>query len=118
MFILANIRFMVLGFAFCQVMGVMCPVPDLSLAKDAPQLAEEMSHAACPMDGTFACPPSLTSSPERQLPISSVADIYAAQVVANGATTPVSLSARSIGSVSSAYSIVPISIASSSVLRI
>lgn len=118
MFVQANIRFMVLVFAFCQVMGVMCAVPDLSLADDAPQLAGEMSHAACPMDGTFACPPSLTSSPERQIQISTTADVYAAQIFVSGATTPVTPSARPIGSVGSAHSIVPISIASSSVLRI
>lgn len=118
MTVLANIRFMVLAFAFCQVMGVMCLVPDLSLAEEVPQLAGEMSHASCPMDGTLACPPSLTSSPERQIQISTIAGVYAAQIVANDARTPVSHSARPIGSVGSAYSIVPISIASSSVLRI
>lgn len=116
----ANIRFMVLVFAFCQVMGVMCAVPDLSLADDVPQLAGEMSHAACPMDGTLACPPSLTSSPERQrqIEISTVADVYAPPIFVGGATTPDGPSTRPIWSVSSAYSIVPISIASSSVLRI
>ncbi len=114
----ATIRLVILVFAFCQVMGFMCPVPDLSLAEDVPQLAGEMSHAACPMDGTLACPPSLTSSPERQIQISTTADVYAAQIFSDGATTPISLSARPIGSVGSAYSIVPISIASSSVLRI
>ena len=118
MFVQANIWFMVLIFAFCQVMGVMCAVPDLSLADDVPHLAGEMSHAACPMDGTFACLPSLTSSPERQIPIGTVSDVVAAQILFSAATTPVTPSAQPISSVSSAYSIVPISIASSSVLRI
>jgi hypothetical protein len=118
MFIHVNRRFMVLVFTFCQVMGIMCAVPDLSLADDMPQLTEEMGHAACPMDGTIMCPPSLTSSPERHIKISVVADVYAPLILVSGATTPVSPSARPIGSVGSAHSIVPISIASSSVLRI
>lgn len=118
MTVLTNIRLVILVYAFCQVIGVMCAVLDLSVAEDVPQLTEEMGHAACPMDGTNMCPPSLTSSPERQIQISTTADIYAAQIVAHGATTPVSPSARPLGSVSSAYSIVPISIAASSVLRI
>lgn len=107
-----------LVFAFCQVTGVMCAVPDLSLAQSAPQLTGEISHASCPMDGTLVCPPSLTPSPERQIQSSTVAHVYAAQIFANGATTPVGPPAQPIGSVSSAYSIVPISIAFSSVLRI
>jgi hypothetical protein len=118
MLVQINLRFVILVFAFCQVIGVMCAVPDLSLADDMPQLAGKMSHAACPMDGTIMCPPSLTSSPERQVPISSVADVYAPPILVSGATTLVSLSARPIESVGSAHSIVPMSIASSSVLRI
>lgn len=113
-----NIRLVILVFAFCQVIGVMCAVPDLSLADDMPQLAGEMSHTSCPMDGTTMCPASLTSSPERHIKISVVADVYAPLILVSGATTPVSPSARPIGSVGSAHSIVPISIASSSVLRI
>jgi len=118
MLVQINLRSMVLVFAFCQVMGIMCAVPDLSLADDMPQLTGEMSHAACPMDGTLACPPSLTSSPERHIKISMVADVYAPPILVSGATTPVSPSAQPIWAVSIAYSIVPISIASSSVLRI
>ncbi|MDH5739705.1 MAG: hypothetical protein OEY77_05205 [Nitrospira sp.] len=118
MLVQINLRFMVLAFAFCQVMGVMCVVPDLSLADDVPQLTGEMSYTACLMDGTLVCPPSLTSSPERHIKISVVADVCALPKFSNGATTPVSPSAQPIRSVSSTYSIVPISIASSSVLRI
>lgn len=118
MFVHVNIRFMVLVFASCQVMGVMCAVPDLSLADDMPQLAGEMSHAACPMDGTIMCPPASTSSPERQIKISTVADDYAPPIFVSGATTPDGPSAQPMWSVSSAYSIVPIAIASSLVLRI
>lgn len=113
-----NLRFMVLVFALCQVIGVMCAVPDLSLADDVPQLGGEMSHAACPMDGTIMCPPASTSSPERQIKNSTIADGYAPPILVSDATTPASPSAQPIWSVSSTYSIVPISIASSSVLRI
>lgn len=114
----ANICFLVLVFALCQVTGAMCAMPGVSVAWEVPQLAEEMSHAGCSMDGALACPPSLTSSHERQVQISTVSDVDAAQIVANGATTPVSSSARPIGSVGTTYSIVLVSIASSSVLRI
>jgi hypothetical protein len=109
---------LVLLFTFCQVMGIMCAVPDLSLADDMPQLTGEMSHAACPMDGTIMCPPASTSSPERQIKNETVADVYAPPILVSGATTPVSPSAQPIWSVSLAYFIVPISTASSSVLRI
>ncbi len=118
MLVQINLRFMVLVFALCQVIGVMCAVPDLSLADDVPQLGGEMSHAACPMDGTIMCPPTSTSSPERQIKNSTVVGGYAPLIFASDATTSVSPSAQPIWSVSSAYSIVPISIASSSVLRI
>lgn len=118
MLVQTNLRFMVLVFAFCQVMGVMCAVPDLSLADDVPQLGGEMSHAACPMDGTIMCPPAATSSLERQIKNNTVADGYAPPILASGATTPVSPSAQPMWSVNSTYSIVPIAIASSSVVRI
>lgn len=96
----------------------MCAIPDLSLAKDVPQLAGEMSDAACAMDDTIMCPPSATSSPERHIKNSTTADVDAAQIASTGGATPVGPSAQPSGSVGSAYSIVPISIAASSVLRI
>ena len=109
---------LVLLFALCQIVGTMCAVPDLSLADDAARLAKEMSHMACPMDGTLMCPPSLTASPERQIKNSMV-------VVVDPVLSFVSLIEVSAGvsseirwSWSSAYSVVPISISSSSVLRI
>lgn len=114
----ARVISLLLVFALCQVIGTMCAMPDQSLAEGVPHLAEEMSHAACPMNGTIMCPPSLTSSPERQLPISTVTDVDTAQTLVNGATTPASPPAKPMRSVSSAYSIVPISIAASPVLRI
>ena len=107
----------VLLFALCQIIGTMCTVPDLWLAGEATQLAEEINHMACPMDGTLMCPPSLAASPERQTKKSMV-------VVVDPVLSFVSLIEVSDGvsseiwSWSSAYSVVPISISSSSVLRI
>lgn len=119
--ILAKVRMRLFGlvliFALCQIVGTMCAVPDLSLADDAARLAKEMSHMACPMDGTLMCPPSLAASPERQIKNSMV-------VVVDPVLSFVSLIEVSDGvsseiwSWSSAYSVVPISISSSSVLRI
>ncbi|MEK9139855.1 MAG: hypothetical protein AAB308_02265 [Nitrospirota bacterium] len=109
---------LVLFFAFCQIIGTMCAVQDLSMANDIAQLTEDMSGMACPMDGTFMCPPSLTASPERQLKNSVVADVNLAPISISSAATPVGFSDLIIGSLSSADSIVPISIASPSALRI
>jgi hypothetical protein len=116
----AKIRFvsLVLFFAFCQVSGTMCAVPDLSLADDVAKLAEDMSHMTCPMDGTIMCPPSANSSPERHLKHPAASDLNQTPVL------PVSVATVTVTSISepwswgSASSIVPISIASSSVLRI
>lgn len=52
-------------FAFCQVVGVMCAAPNISLAEEGTMLAEEVM--ACPMEGSLMCPPSLTSSPDREI---------------------------------------------------
>lgn len=118
MLVQTNLRFMVLAFAFCQVIGVMCAVPDLSLADDVPQLGGEVSHAACPMDGTIMCPPSLTASPERQLKNSMVVVGDPVLSLVSHAEVLVGVSLEMIESWSSAYSSVPLSISSSSVLRI
>lgn len=109
---------LVLFFAFCQIIGIMCVVPDLSVANDGVQLAEDMSHMAGPMDGTSMCLPSALSSPERQLKHATAVDLDQA---------PLLLSAVTIFGIApiptpwfweSLFSIVPISTASSSVLRI
>lgn len=109
---------LVLLFAFCQVIGTMCAVPDLSLADDIGQLAEDMSAMACPMDGTIMCPPSAMSSPERQIKHSVAIDLNQMPVLLG----PVAVAVHFVTSVpwcwSSASELVPISIASSSVLRI
>lgn len=118
MLVQTNLRFIVLAFAFCQVMGVMCAVPDLSLADDVPQLGGEVSHAACPMDGTIMCPPSLTASPERQVKNSMVVVVDPVLSLVRGPEVPKSVSLEMIWSWRSAHSSVPISISSSSVLRI
>jgi hypothetical protein len=107
---------LVLLFTFCQVIGTMCALPDLSAATDAALLVEE--KMACPMDGTTMCPPALTSSPERQIKNSMVSDVDHAPVLLSFSTTLTSPSVPAPWSWSSVLSLVPISISSSSVLRI
>jgi hypothetical protein len=119
--ILAKVRMrffsVVLLFALCQIVGTMCMVPDLSLANDETQLAKGMNHMACPMDGAIICPPSLTASPERQIK-NGVVMIDPVPSLVNHTEAPASVSGEMISSWSSAYSLVPLSISSSSVLRI
>lgn len=103
-------------FTFCQVSGMICTFPDLSVAEGGALLVEE--GMACPMDGTTMCPPSLTSSPERQIQHTLVSDVdHATILLSPAAVFPVS-SVWMQWSWSSAFFIVPISIGSSSVLRI
>ena len=109
---------LVLLFALCQIVGSMCAVQDLSLADDAAQLAEEMSDMACPMDGTIMCPPSAISSPERQLKHAAAIQVDLAPLLSRAATILPAAPNPTPWSWSSVLSIVPISIASSSVLRI
>lgn len=107
---------LVFFFTLCQVIGTTCALPDLSMAADTALLVEE--GMACPMDGTTMCPPSLASSPERQIKDSMVSDFDHAPVllsVSNALTSPL-VTAYSSGS--SVLSIVSISIGSSSILRI
>ena len=107
---------LVLLFTFCQVIGSMCTLSDLSMAEEATTMVEE--HMACPMDGTIMCPPSITSSPERQLKHSIVMDVdHAPMLISLVAGLPVP-SVLAQWSWSSVCSIVPLSIGSSSVLRI
>jgi len=120
--IIANARIrsfsLVLFFALCQIIGTMCSVPDLSLADDLAQLAEEMNDMACPMDGTIMCPPSLTASPERQIKNAMVAEVDPVLSLVNHPRVFTDVSTEMMWSWSTAYSLVPISISSSSVLRI
>ncbi len=103
-------------FALCQVVGTTCVLPDLSVAADAALLVEE--GMACPMDGTTMCPPSLTSSPERQIKHSMVSVIDPAPILLKVSTALTRPLVSAPWSWSSGLSIVPLSISSSSVLRI
>ena len=103
-------------FTLCQVMGTVCPLPDLSVAEGASLLVEE--GMACPMDGTTMCPPSLTSSPERQIKQYLVSDVDHATTLPGSAAGLAVQCTPTLSLLSSACSVVPISISSSSVLRI
>lgn len=103
-------------FTLCQVMGTVCPLPDLSVAEGAALLVEE--GMACPMDGTTMCPPSLTSSPERQIKHILVSDVDHATTLPGSAAVLTVQCTATLSPWSSACSMVPISISSSSVLRI
>ena len=94
----------------------MCALPDLSVTEETTILVDE--SMACPMDGTNMCPPSLTSSPERQIQNSLVMDVDHATILLAPAALLTVPSARMLWSWSSAASIVPIAIESSSVLLI
>jgi hypothetical protein len=107
---------LVFFFTLCQVIGTTCALSDLSEAADAALLVEE--GMACPMDGTTMCPPALTSSPERQIKNSMVSDVDPVLVLLSFSTTLTSPSVPAPWSGSSVLSLVPISISSSSVLRI
>ena len=107
---------LVLVFAFCQVIGAMCALPDLSVAEGATLFVEE--EMACPMDGTTMCPPSATSSPERQVKNGAVADADQPSAVPSVLGLLTNPSAEPKWTWSSDFFLVPLSISSSSVLRI
>ena len=103
-------------FTLCQVMGTVCPLPDLSVAEGASLLVEE--GMACPMEGTTMCPPSLPSSPERQIKGTLVSDVDHATTQPGSPAVLTVQCTPALSSWSSACSMVPISISSSSILRI
>jgi len=107
---------LVLLFTFCQVMGAMCAVPDLSERSETAVLIED--RMACPMEGSIRCPPSLTSSPERHIKQSVVLGVDHAAILPGQAVISTVPPAGMRWFRSSIHSIVPISIESSSVLRI
>lgn len=113
-----HVRYMALAllFTFCQVIGTMCAVSDLSERPETAILIED--RMACPMDGNVMCPPSLTSSPERHIKQSVVLGVDHAAILPGHAVIPTVRLAGMRWFRSSAHSIVPISIESSSVLRI
>lgn len=90
-------------------------IPDVAMASDVVMLVDE--SMTCPMEAATICPPSLTSSPERQLRNDTTIDLSLAPIVLR----PVVLRVPSVSMLSSwdnVFSIVPLSIAASSVLRI
>jgi hypothetical protein len=103
-------------FTFCQVIGTMCAVSDLSERPETAILIED--RKACPMDEAIMCPPSLTSSPERHIKQSVALSVDHAAILPGHAVilTVPSAGVRSFRS--NAHSIVLTSIESSSVLRI
>ena len=103
-------------FVLCQVMGVMCAIPDLAMAGEEKISSQE--GIVCHMDGTNMCPPSATSSPERQDKHTLILDSDHAPTVLVSATVFAAPLVRTLRSRSSPCSIVSISIDSSSVLRI
>ena len=107
---------LVFFFTLCQVIGTTCTLPDLSPASGATLFVEE--GMACPMDGATMCPPSLTSSPERQIKHSMVSDVDHAPILLSVSAAHIRPSVPVPWSGSSLLSLVPLSIGSSSVLRI
>jgi len=109
--------FLVLSFfTLCQVMGTVCPLPDLSVAEGVALHVEE--GMACPMEGTTMCPSALTSSPERQIKHTLVLNVDHATTLLDSAAALTLQCTPTLLSVSSACSMVPISKSSSPVLRI
>lgn len=78
----------VVFFAFCQVIGVMCALPDISLAGNQTMISEQ--GMVCPMDSGLMCPASLTSSPDRQVKVGSAlnTDHLAIDSSSNSAVCP------------------------------
>jgi len=103
-------------FVLCQVMGAMCTIPDLSMP--GPEAIMAQDGMVCPMDGTIMCPPSAVSSPDRQAKNGSAIDLDHGPIVPIYSATMTTPSVLTQWSWSSAPPIVPISISSSSVLRI
>ncbi len=56
-----------LVFILCQVIGIMCVVPDFSMAEESISSVDEGLNTVCPMDKTTDCDPSMTSSAEREV---------------------------------------------------
>lgn len=107
---------LVFFFTFCQVIGMMCALPDLSVAEGGALLVEE--GMVCPMDGHTMCPLSLTSTPERQIRYTLGSEIdHATNLLGSAAVLTVQCTPK-LSPWSSACTIVPISISSSLVLRI
>lgn len=107
---------LLLLFVLCQVVGTMCALPDVTIAEQPASFTEDVM--VCPMDGTLMCPPSAISSPERQGKQGSAVDVDHAALLWTTSLGLLKRSMPTLRSSSSAVSVVPISISSSSVLRI
>jgi hypothetical protein len=103
-------------FAFCQVIGAMCALPDLSATAEAAIVVEE--GMVCPMEGSVMCPPSAASSPERQVKNGAAIGVADAPMSVSLAAVLTSPSVPTLWSWSSICSPVPTPIGFSSVLRI
>lgn len=107
---------LLLFFVFCQVIGTMCVIPDVVIASEGTALVKD--SMACPMEGGTMCPPSLASSPERQLKGGATIDLSDTLIVLSSVAVLKVPSVSTLWAWSNVLSIVPISIAASSVLRI
>lgn len=108
---------LVFFFTLCQVIGTVCALPDLTVAEGTASLVE--NGMVCPMHGKNICPLSLTSSPERQIKDRMVMDdVDHATTLLSPAVVLTVPSGRMLWSWSSDFSLVPLSISFSSVLRI
>ena len=107
---------LLLFFVFCQVIGTMCVIPDVAIDSDVATLVED--GMSCPMEAVTMCPPSLTSSPERELKDVTTISISLTPIIVNPAVDSKVPSVLERWSWSSVISIVPLSIVASSVLRI
>jgi len=94
----------------------MCVLPDLLVSEETTLLVEE--GMACPMEGTMMCLPAATSSPERQVKHGAVAHAAQASALPSVLRILTHPSAEPQRSWSSDFSLVPLSMNSSSVLRI
>jgi hypothetical protein len=114
------IRFVALVrvFAICQVSGAMCTLPDLAVAEEGMWITEEGDPMVCVMEGGSMCPPSATTSPERQGKNGVAIDLDRGPILLSPAAVLTIPSVPTLWSWSRTYSILRISIDSSSVLRI
>ncbi len=107
---------LVLFFALSQVTGAMCTMTDASIGEQSAALIKDMM--VCLMDGPVMCPPSATSSPERQGRQGSVGDITHAMPFLTASLDSTTRPIPTLGLWSRGLSLVPTSMGSSSVLRI
>lgn len=108
----------VIIFAICRVAGVMCTLPDLSPIQETMSLVEGRSGMMCLVGDALMCPPAVTSNPERQAKDNVTLDKDHSQNVVTAVPTTHQFWDHKIRSGNDVHFLIPISIASSSVLRI